>query len=86
MTIGKPGFATEKVTIQLDAKDSSGNPGDLVGKFKDALANTPYFQKALGKTNEFSLKNLSPTFYDAENNKPAVSFSIGCKLPDRYLQ
>ena len=42
----RPG-AIEKIKLVLDAKDSSSNPGnEQITKFKQILAQTPYFQTA----------------------------------------
>ena len=59
VSMGKPATATEHILLTLEASDSSPNPGDQVGKYKQALAANPYFQKMLDKTNALTLKNLS---------------------------
>jgi hypothetical protein len=80
---GKPATVTEKIGLILKAKDTGAGPGDQVVKFKDAVANAPYFQTLLGKTNEVKLTNLSTPQTDAESGRPFVQFTLECRLPER---
>lgn len=79
---GKPGNVTERITVTLDARDYSSNPGDAVNKFKDAISGEPYFQAALDKTNGVRLTNLSPPQVGADG-KPSVLFTLQCTYPTR---
>ncbi len=83
ITIGKPGSAVERIRLQFDAKDASSTPGDQVGKFKVALSSSDYFRKLLGKTNEITLRNLSPPALDGASGKTVVIFSLECRLPEK---
>jgi hypothetical protein len=78
---GKPASVTEKVLVTLDARDSSINPGDQVSKFKHKISEAPYFQAALGKTNEVRLTNLSPP--QAFEGKPFVLFTVECRYAEK---
>jgi hypothetical protein len=80
---GKPATATEKTTLVLESKDFSARPGEQVSKFKDALVNSPYFQNALGKTNEIKLISLSPPQVAAESGKLHVLFSLEGRFPEK---
>jgi len=80
---GKPATATEKTTLVLEAKDFSAPPGVQVSKFKDALVNSPYFQNALGKTNEIKLISLSPPQVAPESGKLHVLFSLEGRFPEK---
>lgn len=80
---GKPATATAKTSLVLEAKDFSSRPGEQVSKFKDALVNSPYFQNALGKTNEIKLISLSPPQPAAESGKLYVLFSLECRFPEK---
>jgi len=80
---GKPATVTEKVALALKARDTGPGPGDQVAKFKDAIANAPYFQTLLGKTNEVKLTNLSTPQTDADSGRPFVQFTLECRLPER---
>ena len=82
-TFPKAGGVTQKIRLQFDAKDYSPTPGDQVAKYKEALAGTAYFQSMLGKTNEFTLRSLSPPSLDGESGKTVVHFTLDCRLPDR---
>ena len=78
---GKPATATEHIVLTLEASDSSPNPGDQIGKFKQALATNPYFQKMLAKTNGITLKNLSAPQLSPGNGSVSVLFTIECRYP-----
>jgi len=57
--VGKPATATERITLSFEGVDSSASPGDEVTRFKERLANAPYFAALLGRSNQVSLKSLS---------------------------
>ncbi|HUA69373.1 MAG TPA: hypothetical protein VMA13_12560, partial [Candidatus Saccharimonadales bacterium] len=79
---GRPGSATEKIVVNLDARDYSSNPGDEVDKFKDVISREPYFQTALDRTNGIRLMNLSPPQIGADG-RPSVLFTLQCTYPDQ---
>jgi len=74
---GKPATVTERILVTLDAKDSGPNPGDRVNKFKQSLADSPYFQSFLGTSNEIRLASLAPP------GPGGVQFSLECRFPDK---
>lgn len=76
----KPPSITEQTIVTLHARDSSANPGDQVGKFKDALARQAYFQGMLEKTNDILLTDESAPQQD-QNGKGFVSFTLECHFP-----
>jgi len=78
---GRPASVTEKITLTLDAKDSSISPGDQVNRFKQVVSDCPYFQTVMGKTNEARLTNLSPP--QASEGKPFVLFTLECRYPEK---
>ena len=78
---GKPASVTERAVIKLDARDHGPNPGDQVPKFKRAVAESPYFQALLGKTNEVRLTSLSPP--QPIDGAQCVLFSLECRLPEK---
>jgi len=76
--------AVEKVKLVLDAKDSSANPGnEEITKFKQILAQTPYFQTEKISTNNIMLKNLSSPQLDNDSGKTYVMFTLECLYPDK---
>ena len=80
---GKPASSTEHVKLLLDAKDTSPYPGnEQISKFKEVLAQTPYFLARQISTNNIMLKGLSTPQVDGETGKPFVSFSLECRYPD----
>lgn len=78
---GHPAAQTEHVTVILDAKDFSPNPGDQVQHFKDALLKHPYFSNRI-QTNGIKLSGLSGLQTPADS-KPYVMFTLECRLLDR---
>jgi hypothetical protein len=81
--IGKPGECVERLRLQFDARDSSASPGDQVGVYKAALANSDYFRQRLGKTNEIILRNLSAPTVEGGSSRAVVLFTLDCRVPDK---
>jgi hypothetical protein len=83
-TPGRPASSKEKITLLLDAKDTSPNPGgEQIYKFKDTLARTPYFVEQRISTNQIQLKTLATPQLDNETGKAYVTFTLECVFPDR---
>ena len=81
---GRPGSSTERIKLILDAKDTSANPGgDQITKYKEALAQTPYFLSQHIAADHILLKNLSTPQTDTESGRAYVLFSLECRYPDR---
>ena len=79
---GKTESVTEKTLVSLDARDSSSNPGDQVGKYRSALEANPYFEEMLDKTNGIQLTDESSPQQD-NNGKNYVLFTLQCHFPDK---
>lgn len=77
----QPASTTEKIVVLLNARDSSPNPGDQVGKFSDALARESYFQKMLDKPNGVRLADESSAQQDSYG-KNFVTFTLECHFPE----
>lgn len=80
-TPARPGSSTERITLTLDAKDTSSNPGDQVNRYKMALTKLDFFKTNL-QTNGIKLSNLSPPQFGL-NNKPFVLFTLDCRFTDK---
>ena len=78
---GHPDGVREKIVVSLDARDYSTNPGDQVNKFKEAVADQPYFKTALNNTNGVQLTLLSPPQVGPDG-KSYVLFSLQCNFPE----
>jgi len=76
------GGATERITLVLDAKDYSPNPGDQVNHFKSALAGQSLFKSYLDPTNGVKLTNLSPP-QSSFGSKPFVLLTLECRFSDK---
>lgn len=79
---GKTPSITEKTVVTLDARDSSSNPGDQVGKYKDALAANSYFREMLSMTNGIRLTDESSPQQDTDG-KNFVLFTLECNFPEK---
>ena len=79
---GRPGTATERMVLLLDAKDFSPNPGDQVNRYKGTLAGQEFFKANLEPTNGVKLSNLSPP-QSAFGAKPFVLLTLECRFPDK---
>ncbi len=79
---GKPATATERIVVTVEGTDSSPNAGDQVSKFKQVIANHPYFKEMLVKTNAVNLKSLSAPQLSPNSGKPCVMFALECRYPE----
>jgi len=78
---GKPGVATEKISMTIEGMDASRQPGSQVNRYKEAVANVPYFQSSLQKTNGVLLTSLSAPQSTLGRN-PFVMFTLQCFFPE----
>ena len=83
VTPGKPSTATEKITLTLDARDTSMTPGKRVSRFKESIASAPFFKDALEPTNGVRLVSRSAPQTDASSRQPFVTFSLQCFFPEK---
>lgn len=74
----------EKIDLSIDARDSSDNPSEQVGKFKEAMLQQPYFKTML-ETNGIQLKSLSAP-QTGPDGKPYVLFTLDCQYSDHLHQ
>jgi hypothetical protein len=80
---GKPSTATEKVSMTIDAIDTSPQPGANVNGFKEAIASIPFFKENLGKTNGVLLTSRSAPQTSLDGNRQLVTFSLQCNFPEK---
>ena len=78
---GKPATATEKITLFIEAKDFSPK-GDAYNRLKEKIAGNPYFESALGETNEVRLTFISQP-QTGPDGKPFVQFTLECRYPEK---
>jgi Tfp pilus assembly protein PilN len=78
VTQGRPATSRERIIILLDARDS----GDHVNKFKQVIADQPYFKAMLGKTNSVELEGL-PSQQTDSSGKTFELFTVKCNFPDQ---
>ena len=79
----KSAVAVEKITLVIDAMDASAQPGSQVNKFKESIANVPYFQSNLQKTNAVLLTSLSAPQVGPLGRNPYVMFTVQCNYPEK---
>jgi hypothetical protein len=80
---GRPATASEKITISVDAIDSSSQSGSQVTRFKDAILAVPYFKENLQQTNGVLLTSLSAPQENGEKGTPFVKFTLQCYFPEK---
>jgi hypothetical protein len=80
---GKPGTATEKVLLTIDAMDSSPQAGSRIAGFKDAISGQPYFQRHLAKTNGLVLISRSAPQLNQGSQNQFVMFTLQCLFPEK---
>jgi hypothetical protein len=78
-----PGTSTERLTIIIEARDTSDDPGGQVDKFKEALAQNAYFQSLIGPDNEIRLVELSAPQQAGDLGRSVVQFTLVCRLPEK---
>jgi ABC-type uncharacterized transport system substrate-binding protein len=64
----------------MEARDISA--GDQVNKYKQAVAEFPYFKQILENTNDVRLASMSPPQISPQGNK-FVLFTVECRYPER---
>jgi len=80
---GKPATATEQIKIEIEAVDSSSNPGDRVSVYRETIAGLPHVQKMFnGESGEVRLTGLSSPKLDA-SGRQFVSFTLECPYPEK---
>ena len=80
---GKPGTATEKIALVIDAMDSSAQAGTKVTRFKDAIGAQTYFQQSLAKTNGLLLLSQSAPQVNPGSGSQFVMFQLQCTFPEK---
>ena len=83
VTPGKPGNATEKIVVKIDAMDISPQPGKRVNQFKESIARAPFFKDNLSKTNGVLLTGRSAPQSNQAGRPPFVMFTLECNLPEK---
>jgi hypothetical protein len=78
----RPASVAEHVSLIMDAKDFSPNPGDQVNHFKEALLKQDYFSQDLDSTNGIRLSSMS-ALQTAGDSKSYVMFTLQCRFLDR---
>src|SRR3954462_7350698 len=80
---GKPGGrATEKIAMIIEALDSSTQL-NTHSCYKASLANEPFFQNYLQKTNGVLLVSLAAPQAESGRKNPVVKFSLQCSFTEK---
>jgi len=79
---GKLGSSVERISLAVDAKDLSANPGDQVNHYKDMLIGQDFFKTQLNQTNGVRLSNLSSPQSQGDT-RPYVMFTLECRFLDK---
>ena len=79
---GKPGTATERISMNIEAMDIGAQPGKLVNEFKESIANVPFYKESLTRTNGVLLTSRSAPQV-SPNGQTFVMFSLKCSFPEK---
>jgi len=79
---GKSGTSVERISLAVDAKDLSANPGDQVNHYKDVLVGQDFFKSQLNQTNGVRLSNLSSPQSQGDS-RSYVMFTLECRFLDK---
>jgi hypothetical protein len=83
VTQGKPATITERITLTLNAKDTSTVPGDSIVRLQSTLSRNPFFHTYISsRTNEFRL-TTSLTPQSDPDGRTFVAFTLEAHLPDK---
>ena len=74
---------TEHITLVIDAKDFSPNPGDQINHFKDALLLQELLKSRVNPTNGIRLTGPPSALQTPLDNKPYVMFTFECRFLDK---
>ncbi len=77
----RPATVSERIILTLDAKDTSDNPGDRIGPYRQALSGCAYFRAALASSNDVVLKKYLPD--PGSDGKAALGFTLECRYPEK---
>jgi Tfp pilus assembly protein PilN len=80
---GKPATATERITVHIEAIDSSSNPGDQVNDYKEAVASLKHLDEVFQKSErDVRLTGLNPPQADF-SGRQFVLFTLECNYPEK---
>ena len=79
---GGKASATEKIAMIIEALDSSTQL-NTHSRYKASIANEPFFQNSLQKTNGVLLLSLSAPQADPGRKSPVVRFSLQCSFTEK---
>jgi hypothetical protein len=83
ITRGKPGTATEKIKILIEAMDVGNQAGSRVSSFKNGVEQQQYFQQNLSRTNGLRLLNVTAPQITQGAANPFVMFTLECSFPEK---
>lgn len=80
----KSASVTERIVLTLDAKDSCSKPGDLIPKFKERIADAPYFEAMLNMSDQERVHLKQGSFTTQQmgvDGRPFQPFTLECLFP-----
>jgi hypothetical protein len=79
----RPPEIREHITLLIDAKDFSPNPGDQINHFKDALLQQDLLKSRVDATNGIRLTGPPSALQTPLDSKPYVMFTFECRFLDK---
>jgi hypothetical protein len=83
VTPGKLARSTERTTLIVEGRDYSTPLGEQVGRFKEALFNTPYLRSQLKALDDIRMTGLTRQTDPADPAKTFVAFTLECRFPEK---
>jgi hypothetical protein len=81
--VTKPALATENISIVLEARDVSSNPGEQVTRYKEKLGELDYIVTLLSTNNQLRLVNRSPPQIQPDTGRLGVQFTLESRVPEK---
>jgi hypothetical protein len=75
--------ATERISMTIDAMDTSAQAGSHVNSFKESIANVAFFKDRLRKTDALQLTSRSAPQNNPNGKSPFVMFSLQCNFQEK---
>ena len=80
---GKLGSSKQTLSLTIQGRDVSSNPGNQINRFREGIATHPFFASELKKVEGVALRNRSPVTQDPlEPTRSFVEFTLECQFPE----
>jgi len=81
--VARPASVAEHITLFIDARDFSSNPGDQINHYRDALLKQEFLKNYIDPTNGIRLASPTSAVQSSSDSKPYVMFTFECRFRDK---